>query len=429
MKEKIKMSIKELQKAEILLRVINKKISQIEASKLLRLSYRQTNRLVNRVRKGGIKALSHGNRGKESKRKISEDKIDEIIQIYQEKYHDFKPTFACEKLLENHKIKISNEKLRQILIKRDLWIPRKHKNKNCHTWRERRAYRGELIQIDGSPHRWLEDRLDQEFCLMGFIDDANNEYFGRFYEYEGILPIFDCFKQFILKYGLPRAVYLDRHSTYRTTRQSSIDEQLRDQYPLTQFELAMKELDIEVIHAYSPQAKGRIERSFGTHQDRLVKELRLANISTIKGANDFLKTYWPKHNKKFSVQPKKTHNLFKKIPEHIDLKWILAIRDSRVIGNDYTIRWCNRVFLILNPRQTMRKQKVEIRQAINGSLRFTTKNQILSIKEVTEKAISKAKEAQREMIKIIQQKTNYPKSKKSWMDGFYIGKPKTVLIK
>jgi len=429
MEEKITMSIQELQKAEIIAKVINKKLSQVEASNLLQLSYRHTNRLVNKVRKGGISSLAHGNRNKASKRKIPQNKVREIIKIYQEKYHDFKPTFACEKLQENHQIKISNEKLRQILIKEHLWIPRRHKNRNCHTWRERRFHPGELIQIDGSPHRWLEDRLDQEFCLMGFIDDANNKYFGKFYEYEGILPVFDCFKEFVLEYGLPMSVYLDRHATYRTTRQASVDEQLRNRHPLTQFELAMKELGVEVIHAYSPQAKGRVERSFETHQDRLVKELRLADITTIEEANKFLPKYWLKHNKKFSVPPQKAHELFRKVPAHIDLKWVLAIRDHRTIGNDYTIRWLNRVFLISNPRQTMRRQKVEIRQAINGDLRFTTKNQTLAVKEVTEKAISKAKEAQQEIVKILKQKTSHPKTKKSWMDGFYIGKSEPALVK
>jgi transposase len=429
MEEKVTMSTKELKKVEIIAKVINKKLSQVDASKVLNLSYRHTNRLVNKVRKAGIETLAHGNRGKESKRKIPKEKEQKILNLYQEKYPDFKPTFACEKLLENHQIKISNEKLRQILIENHLWTPSKHKNKECHVWRERRSHPGELIQIDGSPHRWLEDRLDQEFCLMGFIDDANNKCFGKFYEYEGIFPVFDCFKEYALEYGLPVAVYLDRHSTYRTTRQATVDEQLKNQYPLTQFEMAMQELGVEVIHAYSPQAKGRIERSFETHQDRLVKELRLANISTIKAANVFLKSYWPKHNKRFSKQPRNTHQLFKDIPEHIDLNWTLAIRDQRTIGNDYTVRWRNRLFLISNPYKTMRKQKVEIRQAINGALRFATKKQILSVKEVTETAISQAKEAQRKMFKVLQQKTIYPKSKKSWMDGFYVGKPEAVLVK
>ena len=264
---------------------------------------------------------------------------------------------------------------------------------------------------------------------MGFIDDATGKFFGKFYEYEGIFPVFDCFLEYIAEYGLPRAVYLDRHSTYRTTRKPTIDEQLKDKYPLTQFERAMKELDIEVIHAYSPQAKGRVERSFETHQDRLVKELRLANISTITEANIFLKTYCPKHNDKFAVQPKKNLSLFRTVPGHLDMKWVLAIKDIRTIGNDYTVRWNNRLFLISNPTQTIRKKKIEIRQAMNGDLKFTTKTKTLHVKEVTEQAISKAKEAQGKMIKIIQQKTNYPKSKKSWMDSLYIGNPNKVLVR
>lgn len=429
MEEKIIMSTKELKRAEIIAKVINKQISQEDAKKQLKLSYRHTNRLVNKVRKYGIKILQHGNRGKESKRKITPEKEQKILDIYIKNYYDFKPTFACEKLMENHQIKISNEKLRQLLIKKHLWTPRKHKNKQCHVWRERRSHPGELIQIDGSHHRWLEDRLDQEFCLMGFIDDATGKFFGKFYEYEGIFPVFDCFKEFIYSYGIPSAVYLDKHSTYKTTRQANIDEQLRDRQALTQFEKAMDELGVEVIHAHSPQAKGRIERSFETHQDRLVKELRLANISNIKDANKFLETYWHKHNSKFSVQPKKKYPLFKKAPEHIDLKWTLAIKDTRTIGNDYTIRWHNRVFLITNPKLIFKKQRIEIRQAINGELRFTTKKQIITVKEVTEHAINKAKEAQKEIIKILKQKTCYPKTKKSWMDNFYIGNPDLVLTK
>ena len=429
MEEKIIMSQKEAEREKIITKVVNRTLQQTDAKKLLKLSYRQTNRLVNRYKKEGLRALAHGNRGKKSKRKISKDIIIKILTIYKEKYSDFRPTFACEKLFENHQIKISNEKLRQILIKEHLWTPRKHKNKECHTWRERRAHVGELTQIDGSHHRWLENRLDKELCLMGFIDDATSEFYGKFYEYEGIFPVFDCFLEYIEKYGLPRAVYLDRHSTYRTTRQATIDEQLKNKYPLTQFEMAMKDLGVEVIHAYSPQAKGRIERSFETHQDRLVKELRLANISTIKDANKFLKTYWPKHNKLFSKQPKKEHKVFRKPPINLDLKWTLAIRDQRVIGNDYTIRWKNRVFLISNPTQTMRRRKIEIRQALNGELRFTTKTKELTVKEVTEKALLNAKEAQKKIIKIINQKTNYPKSKKSWMDSLYIGSTSKVLVK
>jgi transposase len=429
MEENLIMSIKEIQRAEIISKIINGKLLQTEASKIIDLSYRQITRIVSKVRKEGIKALIHGNRGKESKRKLSEENRGLIAKICKEQYPDFGPTFACEKLLEKHQIKISNESLRKILIQNNLWIPNKIKAQDCHIWRERRAHFGELVQIDGSPHRWLEDRLDQEFCLMGFIDDATSDFFGKFYEYEGIFPVFDCFAEYVEIYGLPRAVYLDRHSTYRTTRQATIDEQLKDQYPLTQFELAMKELGVEVIHAYSPQAKGRVERSFETHQDRLVKELRLANISTIADANQFLKTYWPKHNEKFAVNSKSDILLFRPVPKHIDLKWILAIRDHRIIGNDYTIRWCNRVFLISNPYKTLRKQKVEIRQAMNGELRFTTKTKVLTVKEVTEHAILKARAAQQEMIKIIKQRPTYSKSKKSWMDGFYIGKPEVALVR
>jgi len=262
----------ELEKLRILHMVLDKKINQRAASRMMGISYRQTKRLVKRIKSHGDQSIAHANRGKPSLRTISPALEVQILTLYKTNYGDFGPTLANEKLQELHGIAISTEKLRRILIQHDLWKTHARRDSACHPWRQRKEHEGEMVQIDGSHHRWLEDRLDQEFCLIAFVDDATGNVFGRFYEYEGVFPILDSFQEFVKRYGIPQSVYLDRHSTYKTTRQPSIDEQLVDASPLTQFEMVMKQIGVTVIHARSPQAKGRVERSFQTFQDRLVKE-------------------------------------------------------------------------------------------------------------------------------------------------------------
>ncbi|MBU1727821.1 ISNCY family transposase [Patescibacteria group bacterium] len=422
------MSKKELERLPIIHKVINKQLTQLEGAKILDLSERHVRRLVKRIKTGGDIAIVHKNRGIPSKRKISEKLVNKILEKYQSKYPDFGPTFANEKLLENHNIKISRESLRKILIQSKLWDAKKNKSENLHQWRERKEHSGEMIQIDGSHHLWLEDRLDQEFCLLGYIDDASNEVFAKFYEYEGTFPILDSFSDFVKQKGFPCSAYIDRHSTYKTNRQASIEEELHDIQPDTQFERVMKNIGVKVIHARSPQAKGRVEKLFKTLQDRLIKEMRLADIKTIKDANKFIISYLPKFNKKFSKVPKRKHSLFKPVPKDFDYKWQFSIQDSRVVANDFTIRWCNRLFLVSNPYLSLKRQRVIIKQALNGDLRFETKNKVLTVKEITQKDLSLAKQDYKKIIKILNA-PSHRKSKKSWMDRFYIGKPKVALVK
>ncbi len=425
MEDKIIMSKKELNRTKYIALALEKKLTQKAASKYMGLSYKQTKRIIKKVRKHGIQSIAHGNRGKESPRKFQNEFKQKVVGLYAANYPDFGPTFANEKLLELHDITLSTESLRQILIDYGHWTIKKRKHSDLHVWRERKHYVGEMIQIDGSHHRWLEDRLDQEFCLMGFIDDATGNVYGKFYEYEGIMPIYDSFIGYMKKYGIPDSVYLDRHSTYKTTRNSSVDEQLKQEYPLTQFEKIMKHINVRVHHARSPQAKGRVERLFETLQDRLVKEMRLANICSINEANKFIESYWPKFNEKFSVKALSAHSMHIMPSSDFDYKWIFSISDNRVISKDYTIRWMNRLFLIKQPSLSLKGQKVLIKQTLDGDLRFETKTKILSVQEVTQKEV-KLIEAERKRIKKILATTTatHEKSKKSWMDGFYIGNPK-----
>ena len=223
--------------------------------------------------------------------------------VYNKSLMNPKDIDTYEKLAEAHGIKISTESVRQILIAEGLHKAKVQKDKGVHVWRERKHHAGEMVQIDGSHHRWLEGRLDQEFCLMAYIDDATSKVFARFYEYEGVLPVLDSFEGFVRENGIPISVYLDRHSTYKVNRKTTIEEDLEGEGALTQFQLVMKQLGVKVIYARSPQAKGRVERLFETLQDRLVKELRLAGVTTIEGANEFLIPYLEKHNSQFQFTP------------------------------------------------------------------------------------------------------------------------------
>jgi transposase len=429
MEDKIIMSIKELERVKMIEKILEKQISQVEAAKIIGVSDRQVRRLVKKVREGGIKNIIHRSRGKASPKKLDAQLKKKALQLYEEKYPDFGPTFAREKLQDSHRIQLSRESLRKLLIEAGIWQVRKKKSSDFHVWRERKHFEGEMIQIDGSHHRWLEDRLDQEICLMGYIDDATGKVFARFYEYEGVFPALDSFQSFIQENGIPKSVYIDRHSTYKTTRKATVDEDLEGSESNTQFQQVMKSIGVKVIYARSPQAKGRVERLFETLQDRLVKEMRLNGISSIQEANIFLEKYLPSFNKKFSVTAKEKEKHYKKVPTNFDCKWTFSLRTKRSIAKDYTIRCFNRLFLVKNPYLALKGQKVLVKQALNGDLQFETKTKILSVKEITQKDLELVKKGQKTLKKQLKKRPTFHKSKKSWMDKFYFGKRRVQLVK
>lgn len=400
-KDIIAMSKKEFKRLPILHKVMERRLTQVKAAEMLDLSDRQIRRIVNKIKSGGDQAIAHRNRGKESPFKIPREEEDRIVSILEKRYFDFGPTFASEKLLECEGIKISKEKIRQLMIQHDLDYPDRKKKGKVHQWRERKHHRGEMIQMDGSDHDWLESR-GPRLILMGYIDDASNEIYGRFYEYEGTFSAMDSFKRYIIKYGTPFSFYVDRHSAYKTTRQTNLDEDLKGEFAKTQFARALSELDVKIIFAQSPQAKGRIERVFETLQDRLVKELRLAKISTRDGANSFLETYLPKHNARFAMKPFKKSNLHKPVPGNLNLAEIFCIKEYRTIGNGYTFYWRNRIFLIKNPSITMKKQRVCVMEQFDGEIVLKLKNKYLLFVEVTHKdiqAIAREQKAAQKLIK------------------------------
>lgn len=375
---------------QIINKVINKVITQKEASECLDMSERQVRRLIKQVKENGLQGIIHKSKNKPSVKKTQNEIKQRIINLKTNKYIDFKPTFFTEKLKNNEGIIISTETVRKILIEAGLHQNKKAKQKH-RQYRERRSCFGELIQLDGSYHNWLGE---EKSWLIGYIDDATNISYLRFTDSESTIAVMEVTKKYIEKYGCPIAFYVDRDSIYKTTREQNIEEQLKDDLPMTQFTRAMDELGIKVICANSPQAKGRVERSFKTHQDRLVKELKLKGITTIEKANEFLEVeYISYHNQKFSIEPKNKEDMHVKITINDNLDAILSVQNKRSIYNDFTIRYNGRVFQILKEQKinVLTKNKVLIEERLDESIHIRYKKEYLNFKEITEKTQKKVR--------------------------------------
>jgi transposase len=381
-KELITLSREESDRLPIVRKVIKGEISQVEAADVLNISDRHVRTLVGKVKREGAKGLAHGNRGRESPRKMAEAEEKRIAGIVQSKYWDFGPTFAAEKLGEREGIKISDEKLRQIMIREGIWRARRRRGE-IHSWRERKPFYGEMVQMDGSHHAWLEDR-GPKLVLMGYIDDATSTSYGLFYDSEGLQPAMESLEAYIRRYGLPRALYLDKLSTYKAIRKATMEEMLRGEEAQTQFERAAKELGINIIHADSPQAKGRIERAFATLQDRLVKELRLAGVRTKEEANRFLEGYWPIHNSRFARPAQKPDDLHRPLPKSLDVKDIFCLKGSRTINDGYMVRWKGHLLVISNPSIAMKRRQTQVLERFDGSLLIRFNGRNLEYREIHE---------------------------------------------
>lgn len=379
-KDIIAMGQKELSRIHIIRKAIDKAITQVEASKILKLTTRQIRRITKRVLKEGDKGLIHRSRGKPSTRGFPEKTKNKIIKLCQTKYQGFNPTFASEKLFEINKIKLSRETLRGWFKQNN--IPYATRKKRPHrAWRERRHHFGQMIQVDGSHHDWFEGR-GPECVLMGYIDDANNNVFARFYDYEGTFPFMDSFKRYVKKYGLPQSVYIDRHPTYKSAAKPSIEDQLNNREPQSQVQRALDELGVEVSFAHSAQAKGRIERLFRTFQDRLIKEMRLKGIKSVKEANGFMKYYLPIHNRRFKVLALEKGNLHRPLPKDTTPDSILCIKTKRGLNNDSTVAHDKKLYLVLDK---IYAKKVEVQERINGKMLITYKGNALKYKQITQR--------------------------------------------
>ena len=383
MEEQLTMSNRDIDKLKVISNVINGHLTWNQAAEQLQLCRRQIGYLCKRVRQEGHRGILHGLRGKPSHHQLPKGLLDRAIgHLKKARYSGFGPTFAQEKLEELHGIVLSPSALRQGMIREGLWRPRQHGPEH-RAWRERRACVGALVQLDGSDHDWFEGR-GPRCVLIVYIDDATSRIlYAQFVDVEDTLTLLETTRTYIQRYGRPIAYYVDKDSIYKINRKASIEEELKDSEPITQFTRAMTELGIEVICAHSPQAKGRVERSFGTHQDRLVKELRLAGISDQKNANLFLETiYIPAHNAKFAVPPANTTDAHRPLLKTQVLDHTLSLRAPRVLSHDFTLCYQKRFFQLL-PDQPVRlrpKQTILVETRLDGSLHLRVNNDYLHFK-------------------------------------------------
>lgn len=374
----ITMSQKELKRLHVIHKVVEGALTQTRAAELISLSERQIRRIVKRIATEGEKGIQHRSRGKESNRKTPQKLIERVRHLYQEKYQGFGPTLTAEKLLELEGIEVSKETVRTWLMESGQWRKRR-KVRTHRQWRERKSCLGEMLQLDGSHHDWFEGRRPK-CVLMAYIDDATSKVYGRFYEYEGTIPAMDSFKRYVRKYGIPMSVYMDKHTTYKSPAEPSMEDEINGTTPLSEFGRALTELEVRIIHAHSPQAKGRIERLFKTLQDRLVKEMTIRGINTIDEANRYLDTYLSVHNKRFAVRAKEQNNLHREIPCGLNLDKILCIRTVRTMRNDFTIAHNSKLYQIENG---VRSKEVTVEERVNGSMFITLNDVRLAFREIT----------------------------------------------
>lgn len=416
-KDMMTMSQRDLNRLHIAHKILDKELKQVDAAGILKLSARQIRRIIKKVRTEGDRGILHKARGRGSNRKLSKKIKKKTIKLYKQKYSDFGPTLANEKLFEIDKIKIANQTLRNWLIEKGEWVPKRRKKK-YRQWRERKPHFGQMLQGDGSEHDWFEDRAPK-CVLMGYIDDATGNVFARFYKYEGTIPAMDSFKRYIKKYGIPQSIYMDNHAAYKNKKKLTIEEELEGRKPLSQFERGVKELGVEFIHAHSPEAKGRIERLFETFQDRVIKEMRLAGVNSIPEGNKFLESYLPKYNKRFRVLPAKKGNVHRTLEKHIKLDAKLCIKNKAVLRNDFTAVCNKKLYQILDKT---RAKKITIEERLNGRIVLTDGEKILKYKEILQrpaKSLPKKK-------KLVKQAPNRPANNhpwKKWIEGGYPQNP------
>lgn len=364
-RNRVAMSQRERDVLKAMQPVLDGKRTQAEAARLLQLSVRQVRRIQRKLEEHGDTALVHGLRGQPSNHQHTSAFRAKVLRAYRKQYHDFGPTLACEKLTKDG-LKVGVETLRRWLLAEGLWEQRRQRDPH-RSRRPRRRCFGELVQMDASIHDWLEGRGEQ-VVLITMIDDATSRLLARFYPAGTVETHMDLLGRWLRKHGRPLALYTDRHSIFEPHEKG---QPLADPDATTQFGRALEELDIELIRARSPQAKGRVERSFGTAQDRWVKELRLAGAKTCEQANAVLDKLIPAHNKKFAIRAAEPTDAHRRLgPEH-DLKAILSIQTERVVSNDYVVRLANRFYQLQPPVYPgERGGRVVVEERMDGSLRI-----------------------------------------------------------
>jgi len=387
--EVIALSQKEVNKYSIIKDLLDCKLKNKEAARLLNLSVRQVIRLKKKLKRDGLKGIIHGNTGKTPIVAVCRGVKDTILNLYSAHYKDYNCSHFKEFLKEEHDISVSREFIRTLLLNANLRTTRRRHPKH-RARRDRMPREGLLIQMDTSHHDWFHGRAPIAF-LIAAIDDATGEVpYALFVDSDSTTNNMQVIKTLILKKGLPAAFYVDKASHFKTTRHSSYRVKLTGIYEPTQIKRALNELGINLILANSPQAKGRIERLFKTLQDRLIKEMSTMGISCIKEANIYLhKTFLPRYNSKFTKPPKESNPAYRLIPSHINMDAVFSIREERTVMADNTISFKNRIFQILSDdrRYSYAKAKVTVEVRLDSTVHIKYKDYYLNVKEL--KTVSK----------------------------------------
>ena len=381
------LTMKEVNRYRVITEIIQRHLKVKDAAKILKRSERQVYRIKVRVKKEGAKGVIHKGKTKRRPRWLTERIKNKINSLHKAKYEGFNLTHMTEFLNEEEKIKVSRESLRQILIDSGSYTPWK-KHPKHRQWREPSAREGQMLQFDTSDHDWLETR-GSKLYLIGGIDDATSSCPGaRFALTDSTIENMRVLKRIVETKGIPLVFYCDKDANFKTAKYQSIHYQLKAEDAQTQIERALKELGVRIIYAGSPQAKGRVERAWGTFQDRLCSELRLHNISTLEAANHYLlEEYIPKHNRKFSHPAKESGVAYQPVPKGINLNNIFCIKYERTVAADNTISYRTRYYQILpnDYRISFAKAKVMVHEWLDGSIHVFYKDKELKNKLIPKK--------------------------------------------
>ena len=381
------MGQRQLQRWHVMKMVEVGKITLKEASEKIGVSYRQAKRIGRAIRDRGMKALVHGNRGRPSHRRLEEPLRERVLALSRGLYTEFNDTHLTEVLSEREGIDLSRETVRRLRRGAGQEPKRKRRAPRHHKRRERKAQEGAMVLWDGSPHPWFGPKYPA-CCLMAAMDDARGKLLAaRFFPFEGSSGYLWLLKTIVKRYGIPLVIYHDRHGAlHRNDAHWTLEEQLVGRQEPTQVGLALEALGIGSIAALSPQAKGRIERLFGTLQDRMSAELRLEGIHTMQKANGFLKGFLPRFNRRFAVSPKESQKAWREVPRELDLDRIISFRYRSVVGNDNSVR-IGGLILDLPPgpnRRSYAKTQVEVRQLLDGSWRVYRHDRLIARHASTE---------------------------------------------
>ncbi len=389
--EFVTLNRKEQKRAVVLGKVDRGELTAVEAGKVMGMSERHIRRLLAEYREDGPKSLAHGNRGRRPHHTLDPTVRAQVLDLAQSKYAGFNHSHLSEKLQEVEKIKISRPSVRRILVNSGIKSPRKRRPPKHRKRRERRPQRGMMLQIDGSRHDWLEGR-GPWLSLVGAVDDATGEVpYALFRLQEDAQGYFLLACHIAVRHGLPMAIYSDRHSifVYQRKDQLTLEEELKGEPEPTQFGRLLKELEVQPIFALSPQAKGRIERLWGTFQDRLVSELRLAGARTLEEANEVLWKFLPEYNKRFKVEPAQAGSAYRVLPKGMKLEEVFCFKYERTVGNDNTVKLEGRLIPIPpGPGgRSYAKARVEVREMMNGDLGVYYQGKRIAFEAASEQGI------------------------------------------